>query len=259
MEYYTIAKGILLIQAVSGYFHSLNFRDMLNLFGTSLPATLKDVQIGGTCPHCGNSSRFSIGSTALGDVMKRGDICEIMISYSCDACMEVFPISWSIEAWTANSNPIVKNPQMVLPVKPKFEFDHVPDPVSKEINEALECISVEAYHGFTALIKRAVRAIAEDLGTDGAAKVKKQVDEILKLSELDEDWEEITEQLLPSANGAYDDLPEMDGESAPVLIALIQDVTYQLYTRPQRIREASPEKEKKAEPENVKRTVKISA
>lgn len=213
---------------------------MLKLYATKLPCLLNDVQIGGKCPHCKDNSRFTIRTSPIGAGLHAENIKEIIISYTCDACLGVIPIGWEIVGWGNNHVPQVTKPQMILPVREDFDFEHVPKQIKKEINEALDCLSVNAYHGFAALCRRSTQAICDDLGAKGSSKVQKQLDELLEMMSLDKEWEDITKQImLTGHDGAHPSLPEVNQERAAILISLLQDLTYQLYTRPGKVKKAA--------------------
>jgi len=221
---------------------------MFKLYGTDLPEMLTNIKIGGKCPFCDDSSRFSLRSKAMGGHLKKERIDEIIISYCCDACLRIIPIHWRIEGWGRKNVPVVSNPKMVLPVKEDFDFENVPEPIVEEIEEALNCLSVNAYHGFAALCRRSIQAICDDLGADGSTKVQKQIEEMLEMMGLDEEWEDMTKQImLTGHDGAHPQLPEVNSERASVLVSLLQDLTYQLYTRPGKVKEAAELRERAIE------------
>lgn len=213
---------------------------MLKLYGTKLPSQYTSVKIGGKCPFCNDISRFSLRSTPLANKLINEKVFEIILSYCCDACLKIIPIHWKIDGWGSQNVPVVTNPQIVLPVKEDFDFEHVPKPIKAEIDEALDCLSVNAYHGFASLCRRSVQAICENLGAKGSAKVQKQINAMLEMMNLDKEWEDITKQiLLTGHDGAHPNLPEVNLERAMLLISLLQDLTFQLYTRPGKVKQAA--------------------
>ncbi len=61
-----------------------------------------------------------------------------------------------------------------------------------------------------------------------------------ELTGLDEGGRELARQImLTGHDGAHPHLPEVDQARAAVLLSLLQDLTYQLYTRPGKAREAA--------------------
>ncbi len=112
--------------------------------------------------------------------------------------------------------------------------------IEKEIEEALGCLSVSAFNGFAAVCRRAIQAICTNLGADATTKVKGQVEEMIHLTGLGKEWKELALQIMLSGHdGSHPHLPEMNAERAGVLLSLLRDLTYQLYTRPGKVKEAS--------------------
>jgi hypothetical protein len=117
--------------------------------------------------------------------------------------------------------------------------EHVPDDVAHEIGEALACLSVGAHHGFGAMARRVVQAIVRDLGHDGRARIEAQVGEMVALSGVDESVGDAARRSLLPADAGDLTLPDMDQRRSAVILSLLRDLTYQLYTRPGRVRSAA--------------------
>jgi len=79
-----------------------------------------------------------------------------------------------------------------------------------------------------------------NLGSGATTKVKQQIDEAVKLTNLDEEWHALMLQImLAGHDGSHPHLPEMNPARAGIALQLLRDLTYQLYTRPGKIREAA--------------------
>ncbi|WP_420456891.1 DUF4145 domain-containing protein [Rubrivirga sp.] len=212
---------------------------MLRFYGTTPPAWFNELQIGGKCPHCGTGSRFTLHNTPSFDKINRDGVTEFVAGYSCDACLEAIPVIWDIVGRATNGVQ-VDYPRVVLPVRDDYDFSHVPEEVKKEVDEALACLSVGAYNGFAALCRRAVQAMCEQIGAKGSSKVQNQITEMIELTGLDDEWKELSSQImLTGHDGAHPHLPEVNADRAVVLLSLLQDLTYQLYTRPGKVQEAA--------------------
>lgn len=213
---------------------------MLKFYGIEPPNHWAALRPGGICPHCKESSRFT--RTSSPDVQKiMSDKIEyFVLCYSCDACLMPIPIQWYVYNYNGGDQITVNYPQVLLISKEPFDFDHVHDEVKKEIQEAIDCLSVNAYNGFAALCRRSIQSICTNLGAGASDKVKNQVNEMITATGLDEEWRELTIQIMLSGHdGAHPHLPEVGLDRATVLLSLMQDLTYQLYTRPGKIKEAA--------------------
>jgi hypothetical protein len=162
----------------------------------------------------------------------------MVINYSCDVCFGPIPILWDVQ-YTGNQI-MVANPRDVLRVREPFNFEHVPAQVTSEIEEGLDCLSVHAYHGFATQCRRAMQAICTNLGAEKSSKIEAQFNELMELTGLDKETQDLARQIILSGHdGAHPHLPEMNGPRAGVLLRLLADLVYQLYTRPSKIRESA--------------------
>jgi hypothetical protein len=209
---------------------------MLQFYGTQPPGPLNALRCGGTCPHCGQRASFTRMHDLIENVAKAAKLSEVMITYHCDACLRPIPVAYDVIDWDPTR---VDRPRVALPVRETFDVEHVPAEVVREVDEALACLSVGAHHGFGAMARRVVQAVVRDIGADGAARVASQLDEMLALSGVDEALAADARRLLLPADEADLSLPDMDARRAAVVLSLMRDLTYQLYTRPGRVRAAA--------------------
>ena len=209
---------------------------MLQFYGTQPPGPLNSLRCGGTCPHCGQRASFTRMQDVIENQAKAAKVREIMVSYHCDACLKPIPIWYDVIDWDPTR---VDNPRIALPVVESFDFEHVPSSVAQEVREALGCLSVHAHNGFAAMCRRAVAALIADFGEGGAGRVEAHLVEMLSMSGLAGEWEELARTVLvPSSEDAVE-IPDTDETGAAVLLSLLRDLTYQLYTRPGRVRAAA--------------------
>lgn len=217
---------------------------MLRYYGATPPDWFSKLYIGGKCPHCGVGSRFTLHSSPNYDLLNKEGMDEFVAGYSCDACLQPIPVIWRIvernKGERTKGNFKADFPNVILPAREDYDFHHVPEEVVREINEALACLSVGAYNGFAALCRRSVQAICEDLGVKGSSKVQSQIKEMLEMIDLGSEWEQLANQImLTGHDGAHPHLPEVNADRASILLSLLQDLTYQLYTRPGKVKEAA--------------------
>ncbi len=211
---------------------------MFQFYDKNPPELLGNMQIGGKCPHCKEASRFSLGTHPEFARVHQLGATELVVNYICELCLRAIPILWHIRGWNG-IQPTVESPELVISSIEDFNFDHVPDAARKEIEEALSCLSVSAYNGFAALCRRAVQAICVDLGAEGSTRVEQQIRDMSDLVELDPEWKDLVSQvMLIGHDGAHPHLPEVDAERATLLLSLLKDLTYELYTRPGNVKKA---------------------
>jgi hypothetical protein len=145
---------------------------MINFYGPQPPAPFSQLLIGGICPHCKTASRYT-GITVPNHarIIHEG-IKKVVVCYACDNCKGAVPIEWNQVGWNGGELALTQ-PQSVLRTQHSYDFDHVPEPVAKEIKEALDCLSVGAYNGFGGCCRRAIQALSTNLGAGATTKVKK--------------------------------------------------------------------------------------
>jgi len=99
---------------------------------------------------------------------------------------------------------------------------------------------MSAFNGFAAMCRRSIQSICTDLGAEASTKVQSQIKEMIDMVGLDQEMIELATQIMLSGHdGAHPHLPEVDQERAKILLSLLQDLTYQLYTRPGKVKEAA--------------------
>lgn len=209
---------------------------MLQFYGTQPPGPLNALRCGGTCPHCGQRASFTRMHDLIENVAKAAKLREVMITYHCDACLRPIPVAYDVIDWDPTR---VDRPRVALPVRETFDVEHVPAEVVREVDEALACLSVGATHGFGAMARRVVQAVVRDLGAGAVERVAAQLDEMLALSGVDEALAADARRLLLPADEADLSLPDMDARRSAVVLSLLRDLAYQLYTRPGRVRAAA--------------------
>ncbi|MBA4313603.1 MAG: hypothetical protein C0417_13340 [Chlorobiaceae bacterium] len=211
----------------------------ITFFGDQPPTALIELRPGCVCPQCRVASRFTLVTNVKSDILGPDKIKQFIASYSCDNCLAPLPIQWTITGWNGN-RPIVTSPKVVSSIKELFEFEHVPESVKTEIEEALDCLSVSAFNGFAAVCRRATQAICVNIGADATTKIKTQIEDMIKTSGLGDEWKELAYQIMLSGHdGSHPHLPDVTSERADVLLSLLKDLTYQLYTRPGKIKQAA--------------------
>jgi hypothetical protein len=209
---------------------------MLQFFGTQPPAPLNTLRPGGTCPHCGRSASFTRMLDLIENVAKSWRVSEVMVTYHCDACLRPVPVLYDVIDWDP---PRVRNARIAIPVQEPFEFQHVPEPVAAPVREALSCLSVGATNGFAALCRRAAKAVHTELGLGGDERVGEHVREMVSSSGLGGEWEELALAVYGPSDDRLPALPAIDQAQAKVLLSLLQDLVYQFFTRPGKVRRAA--------------------
>lgn len=217
---------------------------MLKFYGHHQPPDeIEHLILGGRCPHCDAGTRFGLTADPLVGKLVDDNFETFVLGYACEFCLGPIPVLWQIcEFWYEPSGKPgmkVANPKVILPIRENFDLQYVPESIKKEIEEALDCLSVSAYNGFAALCRRVIQAVCTDLGVLTTNRVEKQIEEMVQIHDLGDELEDLAKQIMLSGHdGAHPHLPEVNAERATVLLVLLRDLIYELYTRPGKVREA---------------------
>ena len=212
---------------------------MFEFYGRQPPGQLSDIEVGGRCPHCHIGVKFIRTTEPSLMALTRNSVLDVVIDYVCTLCRKSVPIRWHIYAFDAKAIG-VDNPRNVEPARMSFDFEFVPDDIRKEIEEALDCLSVNAYNGFAAVCRRSIQVTCTNLGAGATTKVQQQIADMIRITNLEEEWEEMAIQIMLSGHdGAHPHLPDMNPERARIMLTLLQDLMYQIYTRPGKIKESA--------------------
>ena len=116
----------------------------------------------------------------------------------------------------------------------------MPPEVKKEISEGLDCLSVGAYNGFAGLCRRTIQAICTITGAGSSTKVQAQIEEMANAAGLDDETKRIAiEIMLAGHDGSHPHLPDVNSDRAAILLELVRDIVYQMFTRPGRIKQSA--------------------
>lgn len=210
----------------------------IKFYGEPPPAQFQKLRPGGICPYCKEAGEWKPQTSPNWTSIGADRVLSFIVSYSCSLCLKPIPIQWTVQS--AAGTQAIGSPKLVLRAVEKFDFDHVPEAVEKEIREALDCLSVGALSGFAAVCRRAVQAVCTDLGAKGSTRVKKQIEEAAELAGLPDETKDLAYQvMLTGHDGSHPHLIELNSARAEVLRFLLQDLTSQIYTRPGKVRQAA--------------------
>jgi hypothetical protein len=189
--------------------------------------------------HCKTGTRWSLTGIPNHSKILNEKIAQFVASYSCDSCLGTIGVLWDRQG-NSGGEIVAGNPRPLIRTTEPYDFDHVPASVAKEIKEALDCLSVGAHNGFGGCCRRAIQALCTNLGAEASTKVKNQVQEMAAATGLEQEWVDLVlEVMLAGHDGSHPHLPALDGERSAVILSLLQDLTYQLYTRPGKVKEAA--------------------
>ena len=190
------------------------------------------------CPHCGAHTQLVQTTEEQLFKLFGQNVPEIIVGYSCQVCDKAIPVLWDYASGNTPSEPgQVANPRSILRSVENFDFD-VPEAVASPIKESLDCLSVSAFNGFAAVVRRALQAICEDKDSSGS-KLYGQLKDLFDGLQLEAEDRQAAEQImLTGHDGAHPQLPDVTKDRAYLVLELLRDFVDQVYQRPGRIKAA---------------------
>ena len=106
-------------------------------------------------------------------------------------------------------------------------------------HEALNCYSAGCFNAFGAMSRRTAQSLFRELGERGKLELFDTLQEIRALAELDdESFSVFRAVLFGSDSDPWPHQPDLDGESAGVLLEVMRDLLYQTFVRKARLLQA---------------------
>jgi hypothetical protein len=116
---------------------------------------------------------------------------------------------------------------------------HLPDTIDTLCREALAVFAGGCWNAFASMCRRIMHEVALDLGEHGKLKLFDQLNDSREMAELDpETFNLLRRILLAGDHGAAARMPNMDAETAGVLLEVLKDLLYQSYVRRGRLQQA---------------------
>src|SRR3989338_3147862 len=158
---------------------------------------------------------------------------EVGAVYMCNGCKKPIFIRFR-HALRSGNDVHAEGAFQVQRVKPLLKTNNVKNEIVKrDIEEALDCYSVEAWNGFASICRRAIQSVCNDHDVKGKAKVEKQAKAFTENFDLDEETNELINQIiLTGHDGAHPHLPLVSKERAEKLFAFMQEIVRQVYDLP---------------------------
>lgn len=178
----------------------------------------------------------------------------------CNGCKKPIYIRYS-HALKSGNDVHVQDASQVQRVRPVLKTENIKSKdVRKDIEEALDCYSVEAWNGFASVCRRAIQSICDDHVTKGKAKVKKQVKTFTENYDFDDEMTELLNQItLTGHDGAHPHLPSVSKERAEKLFAFMQEIVRQVYDLPLMLGESKKLREDAIKAKSEKKKTAVAA
>lgn len=191
------------------------------------------------CPHCTTVSALIPVAVPDFQLMHRFKLGETGVVYRCSSCNRAVFLKYKV---LNLSNPVRLSDQfeqVSVSLEP-FEMKYLKGDVAEDFQEALTCYANSCWNAFASMSRRCVQSISSALGADGSNKVQAQLQDLKAMGVADEEtFDQLHTIMLSGHDGAHPHLPSLSAARAEVLLQVMKDVLYQLFVRPEKIKEAS--------------------
>ena len=187
--------------------------------------------------HCPYDCNMPVGLTLISapnhNLVHSHGLQEVGAVYMCNGCKKPIYVRYS-NALRSGSDVHVHNAFQIQRVRPILKTENIKKKeVKQDIEETLDCYSVEAWNGFASMCRRTIQSICDDHDVKGKDKVKKQVKTFTENYNFDDDMKELLNQVaLTGHDGAHPHLPPVSKERAEKLFAFMQEIVRQVYDLP---------------------------
>ena len=165
-----------------------------------------------TCPQCQTLTHITAAATPRFDDLSRRKPKQVGIVFRCDACGEPIFLKFNAKGYTALRIELAANYTEIERAREKFPLTYLP---------------AEAEDLF------------RELGEQGKLELFDTLQEIRTLAELDDDtFGTLRAVLFGSDSDPWPHQPNLDGESAGVLLEVMRDLLYQTFVRKARLLQA---------------------
>jgi len=192
-----------------------------------------------TCPHCEVTAHLTASAVPRFSDLQAVKPAAIGVVYRCDACHAPVFLRFQVRMYRANR--IELAPQFVQVERPreKFTFTHLPEQVELLFREALACFSAGAYNAFASMCRRTAQAAFADLGEAGKLRLFEELNSVREMAPLDTPTFALARDVIFSTpRESREELPELDGGRAAVVLEVIKDLLYEAYVRKGRLQQA---------------------
>ncbi len=192
-----------------------------------------------TCPHCRTVTHLTPAGTPKFAELDRRRPQQIGIVFLCDACGEPVFLKFAARAYLPERIDLAGGYVEIERVPEYFPFAYLPDEAQGLFKEALGCYSAGCMNAFGAMCRRTAQSLFRELGERGKLEMFDTLQETRQLAALDDHiFGTLRAVLFGSDGDPWPHQPQLDAESAGVLLEVMRDLLYQTFVRKARLLQA---------------------
>ena len=192
-----------------------------------------------TCPHCRTLTHLTPIAVPKFEDLSRRKPKQIGIVFRCDACAEPVFLKFAARSYTALRIELAPDYTEVERAPENFPLSYLPAEAEGLFKEALGCYAARLYESFGSMSRRTAQSLFHELGERGKLELFDTLQEIRALAELDDDiFGDVRGVLFGSDSDPWPNQPQLDQESAGILLEVMRDLLYQTFVRKARLVQA---------------------
>jgi hypothetical protein len=192
-----------------------------------------------TCPHCQTLTHLTPVGIPKFEELSRRKPKHVGVVFRCDACGEPVFLKFTAKAYTALRVELANNYVEIERARENFPLTYLPEEAEGLFKEALSCYAASCFNAFGSMSRRTAQSLFRELGERGKLELFDGLQEIRGLAELDDDtFAALRSVLFGSDSDPWPSHPDMNGETAGVLLEVMRDLLYQTFVRKARLLQA---------------------
>ena len=192
-----------------------------------------------TCPHCQTLSHMTAAGVPTFESLSRLKPKQIGIVFRCDACSEPVFLKFPVKTYTDLRVELGNNFHEVERARESFPLTYLPEQTENLFKEGLQCYAAGCLNAFAAMCRRTAQPLFHELGELGKLELFDTLQDIRLLAELDDETFGVLRAVIfGSDTDPWTHQPQVDSQSAGILLEVMKDLLYQTFVRKSRLQQA---------------------
>jgi hypothetical protein len=191
------------------------------------------------CPHCDVTAHVAISAVPDFAELQQYKPRAVGVVGRCDACQAPVFLRFPVRMYRSNRIELSSQFSEVERPREKFTFTHLPAQIEQLFRESLLCYSGGAFNAFASMCRRTARAVFADLGESGKLRMFDQLNDVRALVGIEpETFQLLKAVIFGSPADSRPEPPNLDANSAAVVLEVMKDLLYEAYVRRGRLQQA---------------------
>ena len=193
-----------------------------------------------SCPHCRSTAHMSPVSVPRFEYLSASRPDHVGVVYRCDSCNEPVFIKYAVRRYSPEQVELFSQFVQIERAPETFQLGGASSQrVERLFNEALTCYDAGCYNAFASMCRRTAQAVFDDLGQGGKLNVFDKFADACALAELDEGTMSLVRKVVFDSDAdGRSSVPDVEAQTAGILLELMKDMLYETYVRRGRLRRA---------------------